>query len=53
MLLGYRTYLIAALIGLTQASSVLGWITPEMTTTLTNLLVGGGLFFLRAGVANK
>ena len=53
MFQGYRTYMTAALIGLTQAASIMGWITPEMTTTLTNLLIGGGFVFLRAGISNK
>ena len=53
MLSGYRTYITATLLGLTQAASAMAWITPETTTTLTNLLIGGGFVFLRAGISNK
>ncbi len=53
MFKGYRTYMTAALLGLVQAGSALGWISPETTTTLTNLLIGGGFAFLRAGFSHK
>lgn len=53
MLKGYRTYITAAFIALVTFSKVCGWVTDEMADTLTNLLLGGGLAFLRAGVADK
>ena len=53
MFKGYRTYMTAFLLGLVQAASAMEWITPEATTTLTNLLIGGGFVFLRAGISNK
>ncbi len=53
MLKGYRTYITAFLLGLVQAASALGWVTPETTTTLTNLFIGGGFVFLRASVSDK
>lgn len=53
MLKGYRTNITAVLIFLVQAVYALGWIDADTATTLHSVLVGGGLIFLRAGIANK
>ena len=50
MLSGNRTYIVAALIALVNFARILEWITVEMADTLTSLLLGGGIAFLRAGV---
>lgn len=53
MLTGSKTYITAGCIALVAFAKVLEWITPEMADTLTTLLLGGGLAFLRNGIANK
>lgn len=47
---GYRTYIIAALIGCLSAAHFLGYIDTETFNTFFALLSGGGLAALRAGV---
>jgi hypothetical protein len=53
MLHGHKTYLTAGLIALTTFAKMMGWVTPDTADTATNLLLGGGLAFLRMGVARK
>ena len=50
ILSGYKTYIVAVLLGLVGAGKHLGYIDPEAATTIETLLLGGGLAFLRAGV---
>lgn len=49
---GYRTYIIAALLGLLAAGHYLGYIDLETFQSLSVMLTGGGLAALRAGVKN-
>jgi hypothetical protein len=49
-LAGYKTYIIAGLIGLLQVALTLGYIDQATHDTLHNLLIGFGLATLRAGV---
>ena len=53
MLEGKKTYITGALIAVVAFARHLAWVTPEMADTITNLLLGGGLVFLRSGIANK
>ena len=48
---GYKTYIVAALIGVLAAGKFLGYIDGETFATLSALLGGGGLAALRSGVA--
>lgn len=48
---GKKTYIVAVLMGLVAVGTQLGWITKEAAATIEALLLGGGLAFLRAGVA--
>ncbi len=50
---GYNTHIVAVLIGLTTVARVFGWITDGSAETITALLLGGGLSFLRAGVSSE
>lgn len=50
MMAGYRTYLIAACVGVVWAAYSLGMITREIAETLTGFLMAGGLATLRASV---
>jgi hypothetical protein len=47
-LAGYKTYIIATLIGVLSAAHFLGYIDTETFQTLFALLTGGGLAALRA-----
>lgn len=51
MLDGYKTYITAVLIAVVAFAKVMQWITEETANTLTTMLMGGGLAFLRMGVA--
>lgn len=53
MLPGYKTYITGALIALVAFAKSVGWVTPEMADSLTDFLIGGGLVFLRLGMANE
>lgn len=50
MLSGYKTYLTGALLGLVSFAGFVGWIDADAQQSLTALLMGGGLTFLRMGV---
>jgi len=47
-LAGYRTYIIATLIGLLSAAHFLGYVDANTYQTFLGLLTGGGLAALRA-----
>ncbi len=47
---GYRTYIIAALIGILSAAHFLGYVDQGTFETFTVLLTGGGLATLRSAV---
>jgi hypothetical protein len=47
---GYKTYLVAAGLGLVAAAQYLGYIDTEMAALLGTALAGGGFAALRAGV---
>ncbi len=49
-LTGYRTYITAALIGLANIGSALGWWTWEQAKVADSILAPFGLAFLRASV---
>lgn len=49
---GNRTYITVGVIAAVQIARAFDLITSEMAETATNLLLGGGLAFLRAGVKN-
>lgn len=53
MLQGYKTYICAALIGLSAAVHFLGYIDDATYQTLVGILAGGGLAALRSGVTNS
>ena len=53
MFQGYRTYLTVTLIVIVQAAGSVDVFDAKTVILMTNLLLGGGLAFLRAGVANK
>ena len=53
MLSGYKTYLIAAAIGVVSAAHQLGYLDAQLYGTLLGLLGGGGLATLRAGVTKS
>jgi len=50
---GYKSYIIAALLGLTAAMNYLGFMDTETMGMLTVLLTGGGIAALRDGIAKK
>lgn len=47
---GYRTYIIAVLIGVASAAKYLGYLDETTFQMITGLLVGGGFATLRAAV---
>jgi uncharacterized membrane protein len=49
---GYKTYIIAGLVGVVAVVHQLGYIDDAMAGTILTLLGGGGLATLRAGVAS-
>jgi hypothetical protein len=51
MLKGYRTYITAGIIAAVQIVEAFGLLPPGIGEILTNLSLGAGLGFLRAGVA--
>jgi hypothetical protein len=51
MLKGYRTYIIALILGLVNAAVYLGWITVDQLEQINVILVALGLGALRAGVS--
>ena len=50
---GYKTYIVAAGIGLATFARVLGWIDNSTYEILLGLLGAGGLATLRAGVTKS
>lgn len=52
MFAGYRTIITAVLVGVINVAEMIGYIPKDTSQTLTNLLLGGGLAFLRLGVKN-
>lgn len=50
LLKGYRTYIIAILIGLTVGSEFLGLVSHETALTVLTLLGAGGLATIRAAL---
>lgn len=50
MLSGYKTYIIAAVMGLVFALEFAGVITPDTAKAVEGLLIASGLMTLRAGV---
>ena len=50
---GSKTYITAAAIAALQFAKMMGWVDSDTTETLTNLLLGGGLAFLRSSIAKK
>ena len=50
MLSGYKTYIIAASLGVVAAAKYLGYLDPSTADTLSGVLTGGVLMALRAGV---
>lgn len=52
MLKGYKTYVIAGLVGIVATTQTLGYIDSATATTLYGLLGAGGLASLRAGISN-
>lgn len=50
---GYKTYIVAGLIGLTTAAKALGWIDDTVYQVVLGLLGAGGLAALRAGVTKS
>jgi len=48
---GYKTYIIAILIGVLATGHALGYVDDTSFQTFTALLASGGLMALRAGVA--
>ena len=48
-----KTYATAGLIAVVTFAQTMGWVTPEAGETITTLLLGGGLAFLRSAVAKK
>ncbi len=50
---GYKTYLIAAAMGLATVAQALGWIDNETWLTIMGRLNGGGIATLRAGVKTE
>jgi len=53
MFQGYKTYIIAALIGVVSAIHALGYIDAGMYQTLLGVLTGGGLATLRLAVGHE
>ena len=53
MFSGKKTYLTGGLLAVVALARHMEWITPELADSFTNLLVGGGLVFLRQSIANK
>ena len=47
---GYKTYIVALLVGLLAVAKFLGYVSPELYETLLGLLVGTGLYTLRSAV---
>ena len=50
MLDGWKTYIIAAVLGALSVAKYLGWVTPEAADQIQTLLLGGAFAALRAGV---
>lgn len=47
---GYRTYIIAVLIGLITVANVLGYVDDITTTHIREFLLAGGLWTLRSAL---
>lgn len=47
---GYKTYIVAVLLGCTAAAEYLGWITPDLREAIVTFLIGSGLAALRHGI---
>lgn len=47
---GYRTYIVAVLLGIANTSVALGWLNWEQVSIANGILAPLGLAFLRAGV---
>lgn len=50
---GYKTYIVAGLIGLATVAHTLGWIDDTVYQVILGLLGAGGLAALRAGVTKS
>jgi len=50
---GYKTYLVAACVGVATMAKVLGWIDSAAYETILGLLGASGLAALRAGVTKS
>ena len=53
MFTGYRTYMTAAAMGLTEAAATLDLIADGTAKTVLNVLLALALLFLRAAIKNK
>lgn len=53
MLKNYRTYICAALLGITTAAHALGYISDQQFLSISGFLGAGGLGFLRASLPAK
>jgi len=47
---GYKTYIVAGLVGAVVLAHQLGWLSPELANTILGILGAGGLITLRMGV---
>lgn len=50
---GYKTYIVAALIGLVTAIKALGYIDESVYQTIIAILGSGGLITMRMALGNK
>jgi hypothetical protein len=53
MMVGYKTYIVAALLAALSIARYLGLINKETADALEALLIGGGLAALRAGINSR
>lgn len=53
ILKGYKTYLVAAGIGLVAFARAMGYLDDETAAIITSLLIGGGIATLRAAVSSE
>lgn len=53
MLDGKKTIVTAVLIAIVTFAKQMEWITQDMANDITNYLIGGGLVFLRMGMASE
>lgn len=52
LLKGYKSYIVAVLVGLATIALQLQWIDFEVYTWIMSILVPGGIVALRAGMKN-